>query len=176
MGRDKALLPFGGCETLAEYQYRRLLPLFSSLYLSAKTDKFPFDAPWLPDDASADLYAPTVGLLGALKSLERDIFVLSVDTPFVEEEAIAKIVAAWRERPEAEAVIARSPCGVHPMCGIYTARMLPRLEAAVAGRKHRLGALLEAAGALCVDFDSDAPFYNMNTPVEYENAKKRPLR
>jgi len=173
MGRDKALLPFGGCDTLAEYQYRRLLPLFSSVYLSAKSDKFPFDAPLLPDEPALGFYAPTAGLLSALKKLESDIFVLSVDTPFVDETSIAGMVAAWRESPEAAAVIARSPCGRHPMCGIYTKKMLPALEAAVSGRNHRLGALLESAGTLYVDFASDHLFYNLNTPREYENARRR---
>ncbi|HGZ69822.1 MAG TPA: molybdenum cofactor guanylyltransferase, partial [Nitratifractor sp.] len=49
MGSDKALLPFGGYPTLAEYQYRRLSILFENVYISTKEDKFDFEAPLILD-------------------------------------------------------------------------------------------------------------------------------
>lgn len=37
MGSDKALLPFGGCATLTQFQLQRLKPFFQSLHVSAKS-------------------------------------------------------------------------------------------------------------------------------------------
>jgi len=47
MGRDKALLPFGGYDTLTEYQYRRLSKIFNRVYISTKNDKFNFNGQFL---------------------------------------------------------------------------------------------------------------------------------
>ena len=167
MGRDKALLPFGGYATLAEYQYRRLLPLFSSVYLSAKDDKFPFDAPLIFD--REEIFAPTAGLLAAFDALDGDFFVLGVDTPFVEADVFDAIVEAYRKE-EADAYIARSPSGSHPACGIYTRRLIPALQSMVREGNHRLHYLLKVCETRFVDFDDDGPFYNINRPDEYERA------
>ncbi len=170
MGRDKSLLPFRDHSTLAEYQYRRLLPIFKEVYFSAKENKFPFDAPLVAD--GTDIFAPTSGLLAAFENLRCDFFALSVDTPFVDEETIQKVITAYRKL-DAEAVIARSPSGSHPMCGIYTTKLKPKLEKMVEEENHRLGYLLKNADTLFVDFKEDAPFFNMNTPAEYEIASQK---
>jgi molybdopterin-guanine dinucleotide biosynthesis protein A len=170
MGRDKALLPFREYATLTEYQYRRLLPLFQNVFISAKEKKFPFDAPMIAD--RAEIFAPTSGLLAAFQYLKKDFFALAVDTPFVDEVIIEKLVETY-ERGDAEGVVARSPGGFHPMCGIYTTRLGERLKSMVETGSHRLGYLLRNADTHFVDFDDDAPFFNMNTPREYETAQKR---
>ncbi|WP_201352255.1 molybdenum cofactor guanylyltransferase MobA [Hydrogenimonas urashimensis] len=167
MGRDKALLPFGGYDTLAEYQYRRLSVCFPTIYISAKGNKFPFEAPLIPDNKGKDLYAPTLGLQAAFERLQSDFFVLSVDTPFVEEKEIAEIYEAYR-REERDAVIARSPSGIHPMCGIYTVKMIPKLKKMMEQGIHRLNHLLKNSDTLFVDFSEEEPFYNINTPQQYE--------
>jgi len=44
MGRDKALLPFGGYQSLAQYQYNKLKTIFKDVYISTKKNKFDFEA------------------------------------------------------------------------------------------------------------------------------------
>ncbi|WP_456451522.1 molybdenum cofactor guanylyltransferase MobA [Hydrogenimonas sp.] len=168
MGRDKALLPFGDYDTLAEYQYRRLAPLFASVHLSTKADKFPFDAPLILD--AFDTYAPTAGLLAAFEALGGDFFALSVDTPFADERVFGLLFEAY-ERGGADAVVARSPSGSHPMCGIYTQNLYPALRAMADAGRHRLGYLLKNAKTRFVDFDDESLFFNMNTPAEYDSAR-----
>jgi len=173
MGEDKALLPFGGYETLTEYQYRRLLPHFQKLYISTKCDKFSFEAPLILDDETLDTYAPTAGLLTVFRHLDDEaFFVLSVDTPFVDESVIKKIVSCFEEG-EADAIIAKSPNGIHPMCGIYTRKILPRLMQMVKNDQHRLGYLLKSSTTHFVPFDRDDPFLNLNHPEEYRLALQR---
>ncbi|BDY12880.1 molybdenum cofactor guanylyltransferase [Hydrogenimonas cancrithermarum] len=173
MGEDKALLPFGGYATLAEYQYRRVSPLFKHTCISTKTDKFPFKATLVFDSKMRQTHAPTSGLIAVFKTLEEDaFFALGVDTPFVDESVIKKLVEAY-EKEEADAIIAKSPNGIHPMCGIYTRKMLPRLEEMVANNQHRLGYLLKLSNTLFVNFQTDEPFFNLNYPEEYRTALKK---
>jgi len=171
MGRDKALLPFGGQATLAEYQIRRLSPLFNSIYISAKADKFPFDVPLIEDISLDEEYAPIFGLLSVLTKLESDFFALSVDAPFVDEKVFGKLFDLYCSE-KADLFIVRSPSGSHPMCGIYTQRMVSPLKKAIEAGEHKLNRLLAQVETRYVDFDDETLFYNMNRPAEYEKALK----
>ena len=127
MGQDKALLPFGSCNSLAEYQYRRLSELFSHVYISTKEDKFDFAADIIEDLPSQKVFAPTAGFEAMFKKLKDErLFVMSVDTPFVGEREIRKLLESDHE--ELDAVIAKTASGTHPMCGIYHRSLLPSFE------------------------------------------------
>jgi len=170
MGEDKALLPFGEFSTLTEYQYHRLLPLFEKIYISTKSDKFPFKAPTIFDDETLGVYAPTAGLLTVFNQLDNDaFFAISVDTPFVDEKVIKRLVEVY-EKNDVDAVIAKSPNGTHPMCGVYTRNLLPNLKEMVENNQHKLGYLLKESNTQFVYFESDDPFFNLNHPEEYTRA------
>lgn len=169
MGTDKSLLPFGGYATLAQYQLERLRPLFAEVSISAKSaEKFPFDAPLIPDPQGVD-FAPTAGFVSAFKitGAER-IMVLSVDTPFVDEYVFETLLDADKE--ELDAVIARTPSGSHPMMGIYHRSLLGEFERMLAEGDHRLGKLLASSKTCYVDFTDEEAFANLNHPHEYDAA------
>jgi molybdenum cofactor guanylyltransferase len=173
MGRDKALLPFGGCATLAEYQYARLSARFTSVFVSVKRpEALPKGLPCIADDPSMEIFAPTVGFVSAFRSLDAErIFVLSVDTPFVDAAIIAALLQA--DRPDLDAVIARTARGSHPLCGLYHRRMLPRFEAMAASGEHKLGKLLQNCNTVYVDFEDESYFSNLNHPHEYIEAVEK---
>lgn len=170
MGRNKALLPFGGFPTLAEYQYARLAPHFTSTLLSVKSAAdFPEGMPLIIDDPVAEDFAPTAGFLSAFRTLKVErIFVLSVDTPFVDETVVAALLDA--DRPGIDAVVARTGHGVHPLCGIYHRRLLPHFETMSASGEHTLGKLLRSCNVAYVDFGEEVLFANLNHPHEYAEA------
>jgi len=170
MGRNKALLPFDGFATLAAYQYARLSPLFETTHLSVKTaEGFPPDLPYIPDDPAIADAAPTVGFVAAFHALPSErFFALSVDTPFVDAEVINALLDA--DRPDLDAVIARTPAGIHPLCGIYHRSLLPRFEAMAVSGEHKLGKMLAACRTRFVDFDTEHPLSNLNHPHEYAAA------
>ncbi len=172
MGRDKALLPYGGFTSLAEYQYRRLSPHFQATYLSAKHAKFPFDAPLILDPPDIENYAPTLGLMAAFEAIGGDFFALAVDTPNVDLSVIEALNEAY-ETYHPSAVVAQSPSGIHPMCAIYTTKLKPLLERMVERGVYRLGRLLQEADARVVSFPSDDPFFNVNTPQDYQRLTHR---
>jgi molybdenum cofactor guanylyltransferase len=175
MGQDKALLPFGGYPTLAAYQYTRLSPLFADTFLSVKTaDKFA-GMPVILDAPAVETFAPTAGFLSVFRRLDAErFFALSVDTPFVDASVVAALLAA--DRDGLAAVIARTPRGMHPLCGIYHRRLLPRFEAMAASGEHTLGKMLKTADTVFVDFEDEALFANLNRPEEYADALARTHR
>ena len=170
MGRDKALLPFGGQPTLAAYQFSRLSPLFSATFLSAKSaDKFTEGMPVIVDDPAFESFAPTAGFIAVFRRLGHGrFFALSVDTPFVDARVISALLEADRE--DLDAVIARTARGMHPLCGIYHASLLSRFETMAASGEHALGKMLKSANVTYVDFNDEEPFTNLNRPEEYATA------
>ncbi len=170
MGRDKALLPFGGYGTLAEYQYRRLQMWFDRVALSSREEKFPFEAPVILDRKGLT-YAPRspmVALASVLAEAEADtVFVLSVDMPFVDASLIGKLYEAYHSNPSIRIAVARSNRGVEPLCGVYSRNLLPHIEAKVQEGEHRMQTLLAGGASVEVDCDRPEMFANLNTPDEY---------
>lgn len=172
MGSDKSLLPFGGYSTLAEFQTKRLSELFTHIYISTKTaDKFDFEAHFILDPQSVD-FAPTAGFVSAFRTLEcARIFVLSMDTPFVNEETIRKLIE--EDSGDLDAVIAKTPLGSHPLCGIYHRSLLKEFERMLREGDHRLGKLLSSHHTRYVEFSDEEAFANLNHPHEYKAALTR---
>ena len=173
MGRDKSLLPFGDYPTLTQYQFERLKKYFRRVCISAKeADKFDFGADVIPDIVETGIYAPTAGFVSIFEHLNKErIFVLSVDTPFVEEAQISALIDA--DRSSFDAVIAKTGSGTHPMCGIYHRSLLKPFKQMLNEDNHRLGQLLKSSKTHFVTFEEEEPFSNLNHPHEYEEALKR---
>jgi len=172
MGEDKALLPFGGASSLAQYQYERLEEIFARVYISAKesTPFDSFDSVVIEDVVGRDVYAPTTGLVNMFRQLkaENSIFVLSVDTPFVDEKIISRFLEA--QGKVFDAIIVRTSNGVHPLCGIYTRALEEKLIAMLEEGKHKLMDLLEEANVHYIDVEDEDALLNLNTPEEYQRA------
>lgn len=163
MGRDKALLPFGGYESLIEYQFERLRPFFNEVLISLKTDKLPFQAPIVYD--RAEISAPLVALIAILKAVKTDrVFVLAVDTPFFDVAAIDALLAV-----DAPVVMARTLGGEHPLTAVYSRALLPVFEAALARDELALHRALADEKIVYVDFE-ERLLTNLNHPHEYEAA------
>ena len=94
MGEDKSLLPFSSSNSLAQFQYDRLKTFFKNIYISQKTDKFNFlEKDNLILDKNQDVYSPILALETIFeKFIDKKIFILTVDTPFVSIESIERII------------------------------------------------------------------------------------
>lgn len=170
MGEDKALLPFGVYPTLTEYQYSKISQYFQDVYISSKTDKFDFECRVIED--TQESYSPLIALLSIFEMLEvNEIFILSVDAPFVNKEVIERILKNRKEKRDI--VVAKSPSGIQPLCGCYKKSILPLAYAQLEKGNHKLLDLLALAKTELVVFDEDKPFTNLNHPQEYKEAFKR---
>jgi molybdopterin-guanine dinucleotide biosynthesis protein A len=168
MGQDKALLPFGGYNTLSEFQQVRLSKLFKKVYISAKENKFDFEANIIEDKHKDN--SPLVGIISIFETLKVDkVFILSVDAPFVNKEVIDKLI---NSNNRFDAVVAKSKSGVQPLCGVYKRSVLPIAQEHLKGKNHRLTSLLKKVDTQFIPFEDDALFLNLNHPHEYEKAQK----
>lgn len=177
MGEDKALLPFGDFNTLAEFQFNRLSKIFKTVYISCKDkSKFDFlkeneDTKFIEDTTNDSLHAPTAGFVSMYQKLQDELFfVISVDAPFVGEDEIKKIIEA--DSLSADATIARTESTMHPMCGIYHRSLEKDFFDMLNNDNHKLGFLLKSSNTNFVEFSDETPFLNLNHPHEYEKALK----
>lgn len=172
MGEDKSQLAFAGYNSLSEYQYRRLEELFEKVYLSAKSDKFDFECAIVSDNYA--IHSPLAALISLFENLDiSEVFILSVDAPFVDKDVIERLMR--EERETNDTVIAESPNGVEPLCGIYKRSIVPEARRMLEEDQHRLTILLERVKTKKVKFESKAPFLNLNHPEEYQEALRRLL-
>ena len=169
MQQDKALLPFGGYDSLAEFQYRRLSKIFSKVYISSKNNKFDFDVHVLEDKYKGS--SPLVALVSMFETLEEleEVFVLSVDAPFVSHKSIAKL---YESTSSFDVLVAESSSGLEPLCAVYRRSCLKEAKKALELNKHRLQSLLEQLKIKRVKIDDDECM-NLNYPSEYEIAQRR---
>jgi len=169
MGEDKALLPFGDYPTLTEFQQAKLSTFFDKVYISAKENKFDFDCMVIEDNYTEN--SPLVGLISIFETLKaEEVFILSVDAPFVNKETIEKLLE--HKESTLDVIVAQSPSGVQPLCGLYRKSILPLAYVQLQKDNHRLGDLLRLANTLLVQFNEDGPFTNLNHPGEYQQALK----
>lgn len=166
MGTDKALLPFENFKSLSEFQHHKLSLLFEEVYLSSKKDKFDFSC-----NVIADMYedsSPLVGIISVFETLDNDeVIILSVDAPLVDKEVIDKMIEV-SNTVQADAIIAQSPDGLQPLCGIYRRSILPLAKKHLKQNNHKLKDLLQASSLKIVVFESHKPFTNLNTQEEYQ--------
>jgi len=169
MGEDKSLLPFGNYPTLVQYQHTKLSKIFDKVYISAKEDKFDFECHVIKDTLQET--SPLVGLISIFETLNADeVFILSVDAPFVDEEIIDSLFE--HDQTMLDVIVAESPSGIQPLCGIYKRSILPLAYKQIEMGNHRLGDLLRLAHTRFVWFEKDTPFTNLNHPEEYQEAIK----
>jgi molybdopterin-guanine dinucleotide biosynthesis protein A len=174
MGENKALLPFAGYSSLSHYQYERLQKLFKDVYIATKEPALfdHIDAKFIDESEAGDTYAPTAGFVSLFKQLkdEDHFFVLSVDAPFVNETVIDACCSV--NYHDYDAVIVKTPSGMHPMCGIYSRKLQASMQQMFAEDNHKLGKLLKNSNVYYVEIDNEDLLMNVNTPDEYQKALK----
>jgi len=171
MGRDKALLPFGGSATLTQYQIQRISTWFESVHVSCKDKKkFDFTASFIEDSHEFEEFSPLIALYSILKHFNSSVCILSVDTPFVPKEVFEALHA---ELQKTDTVIAKSPFGTHQLCGIYSNKTIDILKKQIEKNDHKIRNYLNLIDTDYKFFEDDELFFNMNKKEEYDFAKKR---
>ncbi len=170
MGEDKALLPFGGYPTMAEYQYRKLQKIFPNVYISAKENKFDFDANIILDRYSES--SPMVAIASILDELKEDFFLLSVDMPLLSLEAIKKLVDVYNREEFYEVYSFKSPNGLEPTAAIYTNKIATTLKEFLKMESYKLMNILNLSKVKIVEWEFKNDFFNLNYREEYIYVKQ----
>jgi molybdopterin-guanine dinucleotide biosynthesis protein A len=168
MGKDKALLPFGGYDTLAQYQYKKLKKIFENVYISTKKNKFDFKAPLILD--TYEVNSPLGAIISVLQYTQKPTFILSVDAPFVSKDIILQLIS--HNDTYNLATIAKSSQGLEPLCGIYNPSFIPIAQKQISQNNHKLNYILKNHNITTVYFNDTKAFLNLNYPSDYETALK----
>jgi molybdenum cofactor guanylyltransferase len=170
MGEDKALLPFGECSTLTQYQYNKLSKIFDNVYISSKIDKFKFleDKNKIIFDI-AKISSPMIALKSIFKKLNNDkIFIITVDTPLLLESTITELI---NDSNNYDITIAKSIDKTHNLCGIFTRNTYTKISQYIDQDMHKINFLVKSSNTNYKLFDDKNQFININTPSEYIQAK-----
>jgi molybdopterin-guanine dinucleotide biosynthesis protein A len=172
MGRDKALLPWGGATLLAHALARlRLVCAEVAVLAGAEPRYLDAGAPVLTDVAPAG--GPLAGLVAALDHARHErVLLLAVDVPFAPPELLRHLLDG---AVEADAVVPMADGLPQPLCAAYR-----RACAAAARRRLEAGErrmtsfwqdvrVREVSPAELAAFgDPSSLLRNLNTPQDYE--------
>jgi len=166
MGEDKSLLPFGGFETLIEFQHNKLSTIFQDLYISSKNDKFNFPCKIIYDENL--VYSPMVALKSILEILdEKQVFIISVDTPLLTEETIQKLIKKSSDA-NFDVTIACDKEKTHNLIGVFHNTILTQIIQMLSDDNHKINTLLTQKVHLQkIFFEDQKQFSNINTKEDY---------
>jgi molybdopterin-guanine dinucleotide biosynthesis protein A len=166
MGKDKALLPFGGI-TLGQYVADTAAAAVGKVTLVGDPERYGF----LGYPVLADRYpgeGPLGGILTALAlSAEEWNLVLACDMPAVSREFLIRLLEA-AEASDADALTPAGPSGrPEPLCAVYHRRALTRFEHVFARGERKISLALAALHTVILPVEETGRFENVNTPADW---------
>jgi molybdopterin-guanine dinucleotide biosynthesis protein A len=172
MGRDKALLPFGG-----GLLGGRIAGVVASVCGSAMVVGDPALHAGLGCEVVADLH-PGIGPLGGIEAALAAsptpwVLVTACDMPALSAEFLNQLfdeLAALRTSgEEPDALLPIPPGGpANPLCGLYHQRLLPRVREAIASGDFKVTRALNGTRLALLPVDDGQPLRNANTPEEWD--------
>ena len=168
MGEDKSLLPFSTYTSLIEFQYRRLKPYFSDIFISSKVDKFPFldDKSKIVFDENKEVFSPILALYTILQKFD-EVFIITVDTPFVSIETIEKLVKSSNSY---DITIAQTSNKTHNLCGVFKNSCLENIKYMIENDIHKINYLIKNSNYKIIECKNEDEFLNINEQSDYKKA------
>jgi molybdopterin-guanine dinucleotide biosynthesis protein A len=177
MGRDKALLAWERTDLLGHTLDRLRAACRQVRILSGAERRYADRGVPVVLDAAADA-GSLAGVVAGLATTEGPGLFLGLDLPFVPASLLAHLLTLAEG---ADAVVPVSPRGPEPLCAVYGPACLAPARRCVAEGRLKMTAFwpevrvrhLEAAD-LAAFGDPEHLFRNLNTPEEYEAARRLP--
>ena len=181
-GKDKALVGLGGRTMLARTT-ELVASVCGEVVIVAAEGKYPSaPAPLLGDRWPGQ--GPLGGILTALQSsaVRRSEstcnLIVSCDMPFLTREWL-EFLCRRAERSAAQVVVAESANGLEPLCACWKTVCMPGVQAAFGSGVRKVTEAMKRLPMEVLDvsvwkrFDTEGRlFWNMNTPADYEQAKR----
>lgn len=171
MGRDKAMLPYGG-STLLQYLINKYAVLGAVAVSVNEAGRFPFSgAAELTDPFPGE--GPLNGIAAAFSRTDaQEIFLTATDLPYGEPAAVLRLAQL---RGSADACILRSEDGkFEPLFAVYGRSCLAPAERCLAAGKRSFRDLLSTLSVRYVNYselpetDFTRMLTNVNTPEAYD--------
>jgi molybdopterin-guanine dinucleotide biosynthesis protein A len=178
MGRDKALLEFGGLPLIL-----RIAELLRSVAAQptviAPPEKFrAFGLPAIADDNPG--FGPLGGIATALRATNEEWnLIVGCDLPFLTREWLAYLIQR-ATLSNADVVLPHSDSGAEPLCAVYRKRCWPSITAALRRGTRKITDSLAELPIENVPFEEVKPFdsdrllfKNMNSPSDCEEVQAK---
>jgi molybdenum cofactor guanylyltransferase len=181
-GRDKALVGFGGRTMLAQTT-GLLASVCGEVIIVAAEGQYPdAQVPLLADRWPGQ--GPLGGILTALQSSAlrgtESIWnlIVSCDMPFLTRDWL-EFLCQRAERSAAQVAVAESANGLEPLCACWKTTSMPSVQAAFDSGVRKVSDAMKRLPMEVLDvsvwkrFDTKGRlFWNVNTPADYEEAKR----
>ncbi len=171
MGRDKRGLRLDG-ETLLRRNLAFLGSVFPVVGLSVRSsDQAPADLPAgvavVPDEVPG---SPMGGLAGVLAHFGEPVFALAADLTAPDPAAVARVLDAYRD---VDVSLPVAEDHLEPLHAVYGPACLPHMRALLGAGAHSLLDLFPLVRVARVPFADLTPFFNVNTPADWAEARRR---
>lgn len=117
-------------------------------------------------------FSSMLALYSVLKAFENKfIFIIGVDTPFVSEKSIQRLILSANEALMIAPSVANR---AHFLCALYHSQIAPLCLKCLQNGVHKISALsqnLPPNALKFVEFSDENEFFNLNTPQDYERIK-----
>lgn len=117
-------------------------------------------------------FSSMLALYSVLKAFEKKfVFIIGVDTPFVSEKSIQRLILSANE---ALMIVPSVANRAHFLCAFYHSQIAPLCLKCLQNGVHKIGALsqnLPPNALKFVEFSDENEFFNLNTPQDYERIK-----
>lgn len=117
-------------------------------------------------------FSSMLALYSVLKAFENKfVFIIGVDTPFVSEKSIQRLILSANE---ALMIVPSVANRVHFLCAFYHSQIAPLCLKCLQNGVHKISALsqnLPPNALKFVEFSDENEFFNLNTPQDYERIK-----
>lgn len=113
-----------------------------------------------------------LALYSVLKAFDdKFVFIIGVDTPFVSEKSIQRLILSANE---ALMIVPSVANRAHFLCALYHSQIAPLCLKCLQNGVHKISALsqnLPPNALKFVEFSDENEFFNLNTPQDYERIK-----
>lgn len=117
-------------------------------------------------------FSSMLALYSVLKAFENKfVFIIGVDTPFVSEKSIQRLILSANE---ALMIVPSVANRAHFLCAFYHSQIAPLCLKCLQNGVHKISALsqnLPPNTLKFVEFSDENEFFNLNTPQDYERIK-----
>lgn len=117
-------------------------------------------------------FSSMLALYSVLKAFENKfVFIIGVDTPFVSEKSIQRLILSANEALMIAPSVANR---AHFLCALYHSQIAPLCLKCLQNGVHKISALsqnLPPNALKFVEFSDENEFFNLNTPQDYERIK-----
>lgn len=117
-------------------------------------------------------FSSMLALYSVLKAFENKfVFIIGVDTPFVSEKSIQRLILSANE---ALMIVPSVANRAHFLCALYHSQIAPLCLKCLQNGVHKISTLsqnLPPNALKFVEFSDENEFFNLNTPQDYERIK-----